>query len=119
MGRLNAGRLRETVTLTLPGAMASDGRGGQRPSGSAGPNYSRAARVRVLRAAERTRAGLTVNQQAWEVTVRAHLPVAADPYRTAHRGRLQWQQETGAVVSVEPDEGREFYILLVVNQVGS
>jgi len=118
MGRLAAGSLSETITLTLPGPTIPDGRGGQKVGPIPGLSYIRAARVRVLRAAEKVRYGLALNVQAWELTTRATHPLEADPFTSAHRGRVRWKAEEGAVQSVEPDERREYLTILVTNQVG-
>lgn len=115
--RLSAGQLTETVTLTLPGSSVSDGRGGFRPGVTPGATSQRSARVRVLQAAERTRLGLPVSSQAWQVWVRATHPLSEDAWQQAHRGRLQWRTEEAAVVSVEPDERRECLVLTVSNQL--
>lgn len=113
-----AGLLQETVALHLPGPTVPDGRLGRKPVGS-GLVYNRAARVRVLRAGEKTRYGLTLNTQAWQVTVRATHPLKDDPFGQAMTGQLQWREEQGNVVSVEPSEDRASWTLLVTNQTGS
>lgn len=118
MGRLNAGDLTERVRLILPGPSVPDGRGGQKPGGVEGATHERAAAVRVLRAAERTRNGLPITSQAWEVTVRAQHPLAQDPFLQAAKGQLEWNNETAAILSVEPDPRREFFTLFVSNHRG-
>jgi hypothetical protein len=111
-----AGGLSEVITLTLPGPSIPDRTGGQKPGvGIATP--PRPARVRLLRASEKVRYGLSIGTQAWEITTRALHPLEFDPYYQAHKGRISWKDQEGTVQSCEPSERRDSFILLVANQI--
>lgn len=111
-----AGALSELVMLTLPGPSIPDRTGGQKP-GTGIPTPPRPARVRLLRASEKVSYGLSIGTQAWEITTRALHPLESDPYYQAYKGRVAWKEQEGTVQSCEPSERRDFFILLVVNQL--
>ena len=102
MGRLNAGQLRERVTLLTTGPNVSDGRGGWLP----GPETSADlwARVRPLRGAEKLALGQVLNDDSYEITVRQAAGISA-------KQRLTWNGRTLNVQAVTLDENREYYLL--------
>lgn len=102
MGHLNAGQLRERVTLLSAGPVVSDGRGGWLE----GPEVSAEAwaRVRPLRNAEKLAIGQVLNSELYEVTIRQTAGVSA-------KQRLSWNGRTLNVQAVTADENREYYLL--------
>ena len=102
MGSINAGQLRERVTLLSSGAPVSDGRGGWFD----GPESSAEAwaRVRPLRSAEKLALGQVLNADVYEITIRRTAGISA-------KHRLSWNGRTLNVQAVTPDENREYYLL--------
>lgn len=102
MGVLNAGQLRERVTLLTNGPAVSDGRGGWLP----GPETSAEvwARVRPLRSDEKLALGQVLNADSYEVTIRQSAGISA-------KQRLTWNGRTLNVQAATPDEYREYYRL--------
>lgn len=103
MGRINAGSLRERVTLLTPGTTAPDGRGGVVMTGPA-TQTTVYARVRPLSSTEKLQLGQTVNTQAYEITIRRTNTATA-------KQRLTWKGKSLNVQAVAPDEAREYEVL--------
>lgn len=107
MGRINAGSLRERVTLLTTASATPDGRGGYTPSG---PDVETTvwARVRPLSTFEKLKLGQVVNAAAYEVTIRRLASAAA-------KQRVLWQGQTLNVQAVVADEDREYQRLTCFN----
>lgn len=110
MGKIDAGRLRERVTLLTPSVLPpiSDGRGGFRPGG---PDTEQTvwARVHPLRADEKLRLGQVVNANSYEITVRRVEGLASG------KQRIKWQGQDLNVQAVTQDESREYQLLTCIN----
>lgn len=104
MGRLNAGQLRERLTLFTPAASVPDGVGGWLPGG-AETSVTVWARLRPLRAAEKVANGQQLNSEAYEATIRVRPGVAGGL-------RAEWRGQTLRIQAVTPDEAGEYLTLL-------
>ena len=106
MGAVNAGQLRERVTLLSAGAPVSDGRGGWLD----GPESSAVlwARVRPLRSTEKLALGQVLNADVYEITIRQTAGISA-------KQRLHWNGRSLNVQAVTADEHREYYLLTCVH----
>lgn len=104
MGRIEAGKLRERVTLLTTAAPApvADGYG----YAATGPDTEQPlwARVRPLRVGEVLQLGQVANTQAYEITIRRRPGVAPTQ-------RVRWKELTLNVQGVTPDETNEYLLL--------
>lgn len=103
MGRVNAGTLRERITLLTPPAKVSDGGGGWVASG-AEPTREVFAEVLPGRGSQRLRDAGIESAMSYEVRVRQHAnPTTAE--------RLIWNGLTLKIAAVALDPAREFWTI--------
>lgn len=100
MGHLNAGQLKERITLRATGTTTPDGRGGFTATGPE-TLLDLWARVRPLSGNEKLLLGQTVNTEAYEITIRRQPTASA-------KQRITWKGKTLNVQAVAPDEDYEF-----------
>lgn len=103
MGRLPAGQLKERVVLLTPGPTQEDEQGGRTAIGP--PTQTPVwARVRPLKATEKVTLEQTVQQEAYEITIRRHPAACANQ-------RVTWNGKELNVQAVAADEDREYQLL--------
>jgi SPP1 family predicted phage head-tail adaptor len=102
MGRIAAGTLNQRIALLTDVLGPEDGEGGRLPGLTTEKGLW--ARVRPLRTGEKSAVGLTLNPEAYEITIR-HLPFIAPTQRVRWKGKLY------QIEGVTPDEYEEYLLL--------
>ena len=104
MGRIQAGRLDQRITLLLPGAITPDGHGGD----TEGPEtlVPLWARVRPMGGREKVANGQTLDAESYDITIRRR-PVSP-------KSHVAWKGKRLNVLAVVPDEDNEYLKLSCV-----
>ena len=102
---MNAGTLRESLTVLTAAPGLPDGQGGQLPGG---PDAETAiyARVQALNGRAQLALGAVATGQVYTITIRANGPVETPPTT-----RLRWREVTLTVTAVAPGERRDLLVL--------
>lgn len=102
---MNAGTLRESISVLTATPGLPDGQGGRLPSGpdAETPLY---ARVKALNGTAQLALGAVATGQVYTVTIRANGPVPTPPTT-----RLRWREVSLTVQAVAPGERRDLLVL--------